>query len=86
VKEDPRAYAQLAAIIRKKIADGEFKAGAKLPTIRDFAVTYRHSRQTVMRAMSLLAGEHLICRVPVSIHGVSAVKSPTRRLAGCLKF
>jgi GntR family transcriptional regulator len=61
---DPRAYMQLAALIREQIATGELAAGARLPSIAALRRDHRHSRQTVGKAMRILADESLIYRVP----------------------
>jgi GntR family transcriptional regulator len=61
---DPRAYMQLAALIRDQIASGILAPGGRLPSIAVLRRQHGHSRQTVGKAMRILAHEGLIYRVP----------------------
>ena len=61
---DPRAYMQLAALIRDQIASGILAPGGKLPSIAVLRRQHAHSRQTVGKAMRILEDEGLIYRVP----------------------
>ena len=56
---DPRAYVRLAALLRDQLAPGE-----PLPPIGELRRKHGHSRQTVGKAMRILADEGLIYRVP----------------------
>ena len=51
------AYAQLANIIRRQIADGQFRPGDQLPSESQFCRKYSISPMTVRRAINLLADE-----------------------------
>jgi len=51
------AYAQLANIIRRQIADGQFRPGDQLPSESQFCRKYGISPMTVRRAINLLADE-----------------------------
>ena len=61
---DPRAYMRLAALIRDQIASGTLAPGSRLPSIAVLRRQHGHSRQTVGKAMAILASEGLIYRVP----------------------
>jgi len=61
---DPRAYMRLAALVREQIASGKLAPGAQLPSIAVLRREHGRSRQTVGKAMRILAGEGLIYRVP----------------------
>jgi GntR family transcriptional regulator len=51
---------QVAAQIRRAIADGEAKPGERLPPARDFAAVMGVNTNTVLRAMRLLRDEGLL--------------------------
>src|ERR1700728_1670506 len=51
---------QVAADIRKAIADGEAKPGEKLPPARDLAAVLGVNSNTVLRALRLLREEGLL--------------------------
>jgi GntR family transcriptional regulator of arabinose operon len=57
-------YRQLANILRQRILDGTMPGGAGLPTEFGLSATYGISRGTVRQALSLLADEGLVERVP----------------------
>jgi DNA-binding GntR family transcriptional regulator len=61
---DPRRYMQLAATIRRQIADGTLAKDAGLPSIRLLCAEYQLSRQTAGKALRILENEGLIHRVP----------------------
>ena len=61
---DPRAYMQLAALIREQIAGGKLAPGDRLPSIAILRREHGHSRQTVGKAMRILEGDGLIYPVP----------------------
>ena len=54
---------RLAALIREQIASGKLAPGDWLPPIAVLRRDHGHSRQTVGKAMRVLEGEGLICRV-----------------------
>ncbi len=64
VKIDPRAPAdlheQVAAEIRRAIADGEAKPGERLPPARDLAAVIGVNTNTVLRALRTLREEGLL--------------------------
>lgn len=51
---------QVAAEIRRAIADGEAKPGARLPPARDLAAVLEVNTNTVLRALRLLRDEGLL--------------------------
>jgi GntR family transcriptional regulator len=51
---------QVAAQIRRAIADGEAKPGERLPPARDFAAVMGVNTNTVLRAMRILRDEGLL--------------------------
>lgn len=57
-------YLQLAAILRERIASGEYGPGAKLPTIIEITAQTGLTAMTIRRSMRLLADEGLISIVP----------------------
>lgn len=74
---DPRAYMQLAALIRDQIASGTLAPGGRLPSIAVLRRQHAHSRQTVGKAMRILEEEGRIYRVPglgyyISQHAAAA--------------
>ena len=60
-RSDPaRLHDQVAGDIRRAIADGEAKAGEKLPPARDLAAVLGVNTNTVFRALRLLRDEGLL--------------------------
>ena len=53
-------YEQVAAEIRRAIADGEAKPGERLPPARDLAAVLAVNTNTVLRALRLLRDEGLL--------------------------
>jgi GntR family transcriptional regulator len=53
-------YEQVAAEIRRAIAEGEASAGERLPLAKDLATVLGVNRNTVLRAMRLLRDEGLL--------------------------
>ena len=53
-------YEQVAAEIRRAIADGEAKPGERLPPARDLAAVLEVNANTVLRALRLLRDEGLL--------------------------
>jgi GntR family transcriptional regulator len=53
-------YVQLAAIIRRRIADETWSVGDRLPSLKDFVATFGVSPMTVRHALSGLEKEGLI--------------------------
>lgn len=53
-------YVQLAAIIRRQIADGSWEIGDRLPTLKELIATYGVSSMTVRHAIASLEREGLI--------------------------
>lgn len=64
VKLNPESPAtlheQVAAAIRRAIADGEAKPGEKLPPARDLAAVLKVNSNTVLRALRMLRDEGLL--------------------------
>jgi GntR family transcriptional regulator len=51
---------QVAAHVRRAIADGEASPGDRLPLVKDIAATLGVNRQTVLRAMHVLRDEGML--------------------------
>jgi GntR family transcriptional regulator len=56
----PQLHEQVAAEIRRAIADGEATPGEKLPPARDLAAVLEVNTNTVLRALRLLRDEGLL--------------------------
>ncbi len=60
-RNDPTAlHAQVAATIRRAIADGEAGPGDRIPPVRDLAEVLGVNKNTVLRALRLLRDEGLL--------------------------
>lgn len=60
-REEPtELHEQVAAEIRRAIADGEAKPGERLPPARDLAAVLGVNRNTVLRALRVLRDEGLL--------------------------
>ena len=60
-KTDPTdLYEQVAAEIRRAIADGEAKAGERLPPAKDLAAVLGVNTNTVLRSLRVLRDEGLL--------------------------
>jgi GntR family transcriptional regulator len=60
-REEPlELYLQVAAELRRAIADGEAKAGERLPPARDLAAVLGVNTNTVLRALRALRDEGLL--------------------------
>jgi GntR family transcriptional regulator len=60
-RDDPvELYEQVAAEIRRAIADGEAKPGERLPPARDLAAVLGVNTNTVLRALRALRDEGLL--------------------------
>jgi GntR family transcriptional regulator len=60
-RDDPmQLHDQVAAEIRRAIADGEAKPGERLPPARDLAAVLGVNRNTVLRALRILRDEGLL--------------------------
>jgi GntR family transcriptional regulator len=59
-REDTELYEQVAAELRRALADGEAKPGERLPPARDLAAELRVNTNTVLRALRVLRAEGLL--------------------------
>ncbi|HEX3873871.1 MAG TPA: GntR family transcriptional regulator [Solirubrobacteraceae bacterium] len=76
-RSDPMLlHDQVAAEIRRAIADGEASPGDRLPPARDFAAVLGVNTNTVLRALRLLRDEGLL--EFRRGHGVHVVGTPER--------
>jgi DNA-binding GntR family transcriptional regulator len=57
------AYQQLAAILRARIANGEWRNGP-LPSVKQLQQEQEVGRDTVLRAIDILRSEGLVFTVP----------------------
>jgi GntR family transcriptional regulator len=74
-RDDPaRLHDQVAAEIRRSIADGEAAAGERLPTARHLAAVLGVNTNTVLRALRALRDEGLIEMRPR--RGIRVVGTP----------
>jgi GntR family transcriptional regulator len=58
--EPVNLHEQVAAELRRAIADGEARPGERLPPARDLAAVLEVNRNTVLRALRLLRDEGLL--------------------------
>src|SRR5207342_3021464 len=76
-KADPTdLYEQVAAEIRRAIADGEAKPGERLPPAKDLAAVLGVNTNTVLRALRMLRDEGLL--EFRRGHGISVAGTPER--------
>jgi GntR family transcriptional regulator len=76
-RDDPTLlHDQVAAQIRRAIADGEAKSGERLPPARHLAAVMRVNTNTVLRALRLLRDEGLLELRPG--HGIRVSGTPQR--------
>jgi GntR family transcriptional regulator len=57
-------FRQLAAILRARIASGEYAPGRKIPSLIALQAEFSLSSMTVRRAVGILAAEGLLIKVP----------------------
>lgn len=57
----PRYY-KVYAVLQRRIREGEWAAGAPMPTEEEFARAFRVSRVTVRKALAMLQDERLVTR------------------------
>ena len=76
---------EIAAQLRDRIVSGDYKVGAKVPSIREIAADLGGSRTTAAAALHLLADEGLVTLKDKSVAVVRATestdKTPDARLA-----
>ena len=70
---------QVAAEIRRAIAEGEAGPGERLPLAKDIAAVLGVNKNTVLRAMRILRDEGLLEFTEVGNHGVG--HTPRRALS-----
>jgi GntR family transcriptional regulator len=58
--DDGQLYEQVAAELRRALADGEAKPGERLPPARDLAAVLGVNTNTVLRALRVLRDEGLL--------------------------
>jgi len=76
-RQDPTLlHDQVAAQIRRAIADGEAKPGERLPPARHLAAVMRVNTNTVLRALRMLRDEGLLELRPG--HGIRVSGTPQR--------
>jgi len=75
-------YQQIKKTIQRKIADGEWTAGQKLPSENDLVVALEVSRMTINRALRELTQQGLINRV----HGLGSFVAETPRHASLIEL
>jgi DNA-binding transcriptional regulator YhcF (GntR family) len=78
-------YLQVAAEIRRAIADGEAKPGERLPPARDLATVLGVNTNTVLRSLRLLQDEGLLelrRRRGITVSGTARARRLRRRQQG----
>ena len=75
-------YQQIKKTIQRKIADGEWTAGQKLPSENDLVAALEVSRMTINRALRELTQQGLINRV----HGLGSFVAETPRHASLIEL
>ena len=76
-RDDPTLlHDQVAAQIRRAIADGEAKPGERLPSARHLAAVMHVNTNTVLRALRMLRDEGLLELRPG--HGIRVTGTPQR--------
>ena len=53
-------YQQIVALLKRDIVSGVYRAGSKVPSIRDMAEKYEVTPNTIQRALQILENEKLI--------------------------
>jgi len=61
-RRETTRYVQLAEALRRRIAEGQWVVGERLPTVAVLAETYGVAKITVRQAMDILAREALVSR------------------------
>lgn len=54
-------YLQITDIVKSKIISGFYAPGSKMPSIRDMALEYEVTPNTIQRALQILEQDGLIC-------------------------
>ncbi|TDD64768.1 GntR family transcriptional regulator [Jiangella aurantiaca] len=67
-------FVRLADHLAARIADGRLRAGARLPSLRDMAVEYGVSTNTIVRALDVLRERGLVVTYPYK--GSYVVEAP----------
>lgn len=62
--EDPRIYVRVLHRVREQVEAGTLRPGHPTPTIAAFCRQFGCTRQTVSKALRLLADEGLLVRYP----------------------
>lgn len=74
--EDPRIYIRVLFRVRDEIADGTLRPGEPTPTIAALCRQFGCARQTVAKALRLLADDGLLMRYPGLGYYVTARHRP----------
>lgn len=61
-----KKYAQIVADMEQKIASGHYRAGRRVPSVREAADLYGVSRGTIVKAYAELEMRHAIYSIPQS--------------------
>lgn len=76
--EDPRIYVRVLLRVREQVADGTLRPGEPTPTITALCRQFDCTRQTVAKALRLLADEGLLVRYPGLGYYVAGEDGPVR--------
>lgn len=71
-----RSYARVSAMLKERIASGEFEIGARLPPERELTIFYEVSRSTIREAIIALETEKVVSVRPGS--GVYVISKRSR--------
>ncbi|SDI59851.1 GntR family transcriptional regulator [Salipiger marinus] len=77
-KSNVSRYIQLASLFRQRIETGEWKVGAKIPTVKELAEQCGVATMTIRQALDIIEGEGLIERYRAK--GTFVVERPSRDL------
>ena len=62
--DDPRRYMQIAAYVRRGLAEGRWKPGEPVPSITTLSQEFEVNRRTAAKALTVLEDEGLLSRIP----------------------
>ena len=79
---DKPIYLQIAAHMKREIIAGSYQPGDRLPSIRDMAMIYEVTPNTIQRALQLLEQEGILRTARTNGKFITADDALLRRLRG----